>query len=416
MLLNFVQIVRSGKTGRKSFGSAPKRLIQSHIVSRDPNKLFADSIGAKPSLSDVIKMVHPKPESKEQEALFHYMNGATVATSTDLSGKVVRLSHLPSLVQAYERYKATRDGEVPQVPFQMLASLDLPKDAWKEIAKNGGWHMVRMNLNTFLRHGVFEDPKMVKLVADKLRDKAAIAKAKVFPYQLMIAYLSVSTDMPVAIKEALQDAMEIATKNVPAFSGHVYVACDVSGSMSSAITGNSGMPSKVRCIDVAALMSSTVLRNTKEAEVLPFEDNVVSLTLNPRDSVMTNATKLAAIGGGGTCCGAPIKKIADSGKPVDLVIIVSDNESWRAVDKTIGYGYFGRSQTDVMTYWNKIKAKNPNAKLVNIDIQPYATSQTKTQKDILNIGGFSDNVFSVIADFVNAQGKDWRTVINEIAI
>ncbi len=40
--------------------------------------------------------------------------------------------------------------------------------------------------------------------------------------------------------------------------------------------------------------------------MLPFEQAVVSVDLNSRDSVMTNAQKLASIGGGGTNCSAPV--------------------------------------------------------------------------------------------------------------
>ena len=39
-------------------------------------------------------------------------------------------------------------------------------------------------------------------------------------------------------------------------------------------------------------------------------------------------------------------------------------------------------------------------KLVCIDLQPYVTSQAPDRGDILNIGGFSDAVFSVVASFL----------------
>ena len=63
----------------------------------------------------------------------------------------------------------------------------------------------------------------------------------------------------------------------------------------------------MRCIDVAALVAAAVLRKNPTAEVLPFEHGVVPVELNPRDSVMTNAAKLASIGGGGTNCSAPVR-------------------------------------------------------------------------------------------------------------
>jgi 60 kDa SS-A/Ro ribonucleoprotein len=71
MLANFVQIVRSGATGRRSFGTAVRNLIREWLVSKDANGLFRMSVGhANPSFADVVKMVHPRPSNKEQEALF----------------------------------------------------------------------------------------------------------------------------------------------------------------------------------------------------------------------------------------------------------------------------------------------------------------------------------------------------------
>ena len=42
-------------------------------------------------------------------------------------------------------------------------------------------------------------------------------------------------------------------------------------------------------------------------------------------------------------------------------------------------------------------------KLVCIDLQPYTTSQASERSDILNIGGFSDAVFRVVASFLGDE-------------
>ena len=61
MLRTFVQIVRSGVTGRKSLGTAPRRAIRRWLETRSDEQLFAASVGNDPSLADIVKMVHPKP-------------------------------------------------------------------------------------------------------------------------------------------------------------------------------------------------------------------------------------------------------------------------------------------------------------------------------------------------------------------
>jgi 60 kDa SS-A/Ro ribonucleoprotein len=401
MLRNFVQIIRSGVVGRKSLGSLPKRLVREWFESRNEESIFRASIGQSPSFADIIKMVHPKPKDKEREAFFGYM-----------IGRQYDEAKLPELIQQYEAFKANKTEKMPKVPFEMLTMLDLNSKHWLEIARNGSWQMTRMNLNTFARHNVFNDSELTSIIANRLRDPELIAKAKAFPYQLMNAYLMVNAEVPKIVKDALQDAMEIAIANVPKFEGKVYICADVSGSMSSPATGyRQGSTSKVRCIDVAALVAAAVIRKNSNAEVLPFEQDVVtSLQINTRDSVMTNATKLASIGGGGTNCSAPLALLNKRKAKGDLVIFVSDNESW--VDRTGGRG------SATLQEWQKFKVNNPKAKLVCIDIQPYGTTQAPDRQDILNVGGFSDQVFDVINLFNNgqSQGEHWVKVIESTEV
>jgi 60 kDa SS-A/Ro ribonucleoprotein len=81
-------------------------------------------------------------------------------------------------------------------------------------------------------------------------------------------------------------------------------------------------------------------------------------------------------------------------------LLVSDNHS------SIGTGRAG--STGVMTEWQTFVANQvrlhdrgwAGPKLVCIDLQPYTTTQAPGRSDILNVGGFSDVVFSVVAAFL----------------
>jgi 60 kDa SS-A/Ro ribonucleoprotein len=227
----------------------------------------------------------------------------------------------------------------------------------------------------------------------------------------MAAYATVDPRVPASVRDGLQDAMEIAISNVPAIAGKVYVCPDVSGSMQSAVTGyRKGATSAVRCIAVAALVAAAILRKNTSAEVLPFEDRVVKIDLNPRDSVMTNAAKLAKIGGGGTNCSAPLTKLNARRSPGDLVIFVSDNQSW--VDAGGGRG------TATLREWNAFRKRNPAARLVCIDLQPYGTTQAAERTDVLNIGGFSDRIFEVVSEFTagRLEADHWVGVIESVEL
>jgi 60 kDa SS-A/Ro ribonucleoprotein len=398
MLRNFVQIVRSGVVGRRSFGSAPKRAAQAWFSSRTPDAIFRGSLGAQPSMGDVIRLVRPSPANAAgekdavREALYGY-----------LIGKSVDAEKLPPTVRAFEAFK-TGQGALPDVPFEMLTALELSKEHWSAIARYMSWTQTRMNLNTLLRKGVLEDAALVALVSERLRDREAIVRARALPYQLLAAFRAASADMPEPIRAALQDALEIATDNVPALPGKVYLCPDVSGSMQSAITGHRGSAtSAVRCVDVAGLVAASLLRRNTSAEVLAFSDDVVTMPrpLNPRDSVMTNAQYLASLPSGGTACSAPLRYLNERGARGELVVYVSDNQSW-ADFALKGAGRDTRG-TVMAEEWERFRARSPQARLVLIDLQPNASTQVAERDDVLNVGGFSDAVFEVVSLFAKGE-------------
>lgn len=408
MLRNFVQIMRSGVVGRKSLGTSPRRLVRTWFETRTESQILRNSVGNKPTLGDVIKMIHPKPASKERAALYAYF-----------IGKEFNEKDLPEELQAYLTFKKDTnawEGELPGVPFELLTGETLTASQWKLLAEQATWNQVRQALNTFHRHGVFTDPAMVKSVADKIRNPELVRRAKAFPYQLMTAFININSEIPKEIGNALQDAMELATENIPVLDGAVYVFPDVSGSMSSPISGYGyGMGKKpmsqVRCIDIAALVAAAVLRTNPNAEVIPFEGDVKTIKLNPKDSVMTNAQKLAAIGGGSTACSAPLRLLNGRKAKIDTAIYISDNESW----KDYQYSY-GRRETSTASEWAKARDRNPEAKMVCIDITPSDTTQVSDREACLNVGGFSDTVFDVMGNFLKTTGQHWVEQIEAVTL
>ncbi|MGC3992145.1 MAG: TROVE domain-containing protein [Chthoniobacteraceae bacterium] len=398
MLRNFVQIVRSGVTGRKSLGSAPKRLVRQWLERRDETQVFRASVGQSPSLADVVKMVHPRPAVPAREALYGW-----------LIGRPHQAQHLPRLVQDFEAFKAGQTSTVPDVPFQMLTALELDEKAWAAIAATASWQTTRMNLNTFARHGVFKNPALTDQIANRLRNPEAVKQARCFPYQLLTAFQSAGKEVPDRVRDALQDAMEIATQNVPEVRGRVVVCPDISGSMRSPVTGyRAGSTTATQCIDVAALVAACLLRKNSGAEVLPFSDDVVKCRLNSRDSVMTNAQKLSSLPSGGTNCSAPLRDLNARQEEAGLVLIVSDNMSW--MDSRGG----GRSP-ETMRQWETFRTRNPQARLVCLDLQPNGSTQAQERPDILNIGGFTDSGFEIIATFAGGElnSRRWVELIEQ---
>ena len=398
MLRTFVQIMRSGQVGRTSLGTRPKRLVQNWLETASMRDLMAAATGNDPSLADIVRMVRPKPATDERRAFYGW-----------LIGKPYDVAALPLEIAAFEAWKRDPSGALPSVPFEWLTAFPLTAEQWGTLAQTMGWQALRMNLNTLARNGAFDVPGVTDAVAARLSDAAAPGQARVLPYQLMVALGSAGEGVPLKVQAALETALESSVSNVPKVAGRVVVCPDVSGSMASPATGyRKGATSKVSCNDVAALVAAAMLRTNRQAQVLPFEQKVVAVKLDPYARLAVNTAKLAAVGGGGTNVSAPLARLNAERAAVDLMVIVSDNQSW--VDATRG------GATATMVEWDKLVRRNPAAKLVCVDIQPHGTTQASGRPEILNVGGFSDAVFDTIARFAGGDTRDWVGIVNETEV
>lgn len=263
MLRSFVQIVRSGVTGRRSFGSAPKRALRSWFADRSPEVIFRQSIGQSPSMSDVIKMVRPPPRNDKGEA-----DAVREALYGYLIGKSVNVENLPLLARAFDAWKHG-EGPLPDVPFEMLTCLPLRAEHWKELAKKMPCRELRQKLETLLHYGVFADPDIVESVATRIQDRDLIRRTNAKPLPLLAALHNVSAEMPAAIVEALARAVDHAIDNLPEIPGRVLVRADTSGSMQSSFDKG------LRCAHVADLISAAMRRKSERLSSYDSPDLVV---------------------------------------------------------------------------------------------------------------------------------------------
>lgn len=412
LLRTLFQMIRSGQFGKKSLTSSVQRAFQRWLTTASVEKLLAASIGHDPSLRDVLRLARPKPKDNTQRAFFGWLTDKETtkwapATEADLPEQV-------KLLQQFRRAE-TEDQQVElldklKVRFDQLADTAKGPKVWTAIARTMGPQALRMNLNTLHRHGVLADDAMVRYIADRLADPEEIRSSKQFPYQYFAAYLNASDEMPAVIKKALHRAAEIACGNVPELPAPVIIGLDVSGSMSSPVTGSrGGGTSKMRCIDVAALFAAALLRRNPDSIVIPFDTSAYQVKIESGDLILSLAERLAKYGGGGTDCAQPLilaNQIHQQRKLAG-VILVSDNESWVYAGNAFGTGH--RGATGVTSEWNKFAETHrqlpgnakTDPKLICIDLQPNQTTQAKDRRDTLNIGGFSDAVFDVITSFLD---------------
>lgn len=415
-LRNVAQIIRSGMVGRKSFGSTMKNLMAKWLCAHSAESLFKQSIGQNPSLADLIKMIHPHPNGPGLADFFGYM-----------IGKCKNTSALPQNVRAFEAIKEAKslgDRDLESIPFMMLTNLELQTKDWARLAGIMTWNQLRQNLNSLDKHGVFKDKALLRLVCEKLSDAKEVAKARVFPYQIFTSYMF-TKELHHDLRGALQDALDHSLVNLPTFGDkNLCIAVDVSGSMTAPITGHrKGATSKMQCSQVAALFAAMFLKKNPNTLCAAFDTQLYTCEqVNRRDSLVTLAEGFN-FGGGGTNCSLPLQWIIKQKKNVDLVIFLSDNESWvdaRPRQTMRRYAWEPEHDgTSQMYLWNRYQTEvNPHAKLVCIDLAPNKTTQAHEREDILNIGGFSDSVFDVVELFSKNElsGAHWVGEIEKVKI
>jgi len=406
VLRTLFQMVRSGQFGRKSLSYALQRAFQRWLNEASVNRLLAASIGNDPSLRDILRMARPTPSDNARRALFGWLTDKEVAKWAPAT-----VDNLPAEVRLLDAYRKSESADEQasmltgaRLRWDLLADAARGSTTWKAISRQMGPQALRMNLNTLLRHDVLSDRGMVDFVAAKIADAEEIRSSRQFPYQYLAAYLNADDAVPQKIKAALCEAAEIACGNVPELPGPVVIGLDVSGSMQSLVTGHGarGATSKVRCVDVAALFAAAILRRNPDSVVIPFDDKPYRAQVDPQDSILSLSARLAKYGGGGTNCSLPLSEATSTfgNRRFAGCVLVSDMESW------IGAGRHGSTAT--MTAWqdfvkNQVRLQGGDAspKLVCIDLQPYTTTQAPDRSDILNVGGFSDAVFSVVASFLS---------------
>ena len=420
VLRTLFQMIRSGQFGRKSLSYAPQRAFQRWLNQANVGRLLSASIGNDPSLRDVLRMARPTPKDNARRALFGWLTDKPVEKWAPAS-----TDDLPAAARSLDAYRKAASAsdqisllDAVRLRWDLLADAARGPSVWTAIAQQMGPQALRMNLNTLLRHEVLGDAEMIDFVAAKIADAEEILNSHQFPYQYLSAYLNAEDGLPQKIKVALCQAAEIACGNVPEMPGPVIIGLDVSGSMRSPVTGHRGRgaTSKVRCVDVAALFAAAILRRNPDSVVIPFDDKAYHVKLDPQDTILSLASRLAQYGGGGTNCSLPLAEATSTYRNRRLAgcVIVSDQESW------IGTGRYGSTAT-MMAWQEFVKSQvrlkgsdDAGPKLVCIDLQPYTTTQAPDRSDILNVGGFSDAVFRVVASFLSDDANRFAGEVEAI--
>lgn len=381
----FVEICKSGAIpGVQSFGGcriAPVRafcegLSEFHALKGTQDKQM--------SLSDIVRLTHPVPSSDQMRELLGWLSGHVRGASVRLNPQLVAFEALKRTEDPIEQVQLIHEGRLPYEAVTSAVAKPA-SEVWSALLEQAPTFNLLRNLRTFARHGVFTDQRNVALAAAKLSRPNALRQARVLPFQCYTAWKAYTADgaSDPRIVSALSDAIEQSVGNLPFLNGRVAIAPDVSGSMQSCFTNKEATTSAA---EVAGIFAAGLLRRCPNARMLPFEHAVIPLPLNPRDSVLTSAQRIASIGGGGTSLSAPVEKLLQECDVVDLFVGITDNEEW------VGRGF--------LETWRQYRTQvAPHAKAVLITVVPDQHRPVpETEPGVHFVHGWSDAVMRYVAE------------------
>ena len=326
----------------------------------------------------------------------------------------------PERLQLIEAGRLPWEVVIPAVP-------KMTPELWQALMKQMPYMALLRNINTLERQGLLANDEVVSYLVSRLTDPAAIAKSKILPFRFYEAYRAYSESrerasgrrsrrgqsdpsdesQPAArlpdsrISAALEAALEASFVNLPDLPGTIAIGSDVSGSMSSPISEKGA----TRYIDICGVFTGALLKKaTGRAMALPFQHEVINLSLSGQDRILKTAEELAWIGGGGTAVGAPIKYLLDNNISIDTFIGITDGEDW-------AYGGDHYADGSFLTLWREYRERFPNAQAYLVTIAPYQEQMAPQEEPGVHyIYGWSDQVPGYIAKSIQGQASQVAAV------
>lgn len=396
-LRTFVEWSKSGKIrGRKGFGGcvvAPVRRWLTRMSEYHTVK-YGSSASKGFSLQDIIRLSHPKtvdPAGHERLGWLRHSWDEIGPAPSPTNPKIWALEALKRTTSEDETIRLITEFGLPyEVVVPAVSSMSTR--VWEALMKVAPYFNMVRSLNTYARHGVFENPANVEYVVSRLTNPNAVAHSRVLPLRFHSAFKAYTANVGhnLRIAQALSDALDLMFVNMPEFplGTRIAIAPDVSGSMSSLISEKS----ETMIIEIASIYAAALLKKTgPDAVLLPFDTELHSVPLTGSESLLGIANRISLYGGGGTSVGLPVQYLLDRKIVVDACIGITDSEDWAYGDR------FGCSGS-FLTLWRKYRQNvNRNAQAFLITVVPYTHAVApKDEPNVHYISGWSDAVVEYI--------------------
>ena len=384
------------------------------------------------SLVDIVNLIHPTPTDKNREAYRRLMHGESLDGTYD--------SKILEKEMSATGQNASNEQEL------VLAK----HDAIKSVLEKG---MPIMNLLRNLRNIMLYAPDLIDEAINQLTNHDKIVNSRLLPFRFMSAYdvigkleisdyaineesgTKVAFESDLAnmsysnldtlkskVQKALETAMSIACENVPELEGNCAILIDHSGSVRGDWGGDSKVSpwSSVNTAHIGNLFGSIVAFKQKDVYIGMFGDRLISPAMDRSIGLLEFNKR--TYGEGDKCGGATenglytfLKNVIEEKKHIDNFIVFSDMEIGDGGEG--GWDCTSTSRDKFKDLFKEFRKINPNCLTVCCNIRCQSgTSVFNPNLKILNVSGWSNNIFDVISMYKVGHLKSMVEDIEKMAL
>ena len=411
---------------KKGFKTALERLDAYQI---DKYKMNRRSV----SMIDLVRLFHPKGTQKNAEAYKRLIEGKSLA---DLYTSKVFEKEMTKAGQV------TKDATVEE-------KMEAKAEAISTVLENVNG-MPIMNLLRNLRNILLYAPDKVDEACSQLRIEKKVLNSRLLPFRFATAYAEIekmayndkeSTSSILfesdkktnvisrgefesskqKVLDAIEDALQIACKNIPKLQGNTAILIDHSGSVRGDSGGTSRVSafSKTTCAMIGNLFGSMMAYAQDNVYVGLFGERLINVPID-RSKKMLDFNK-ESYKLGGRCGGATeqgiytfLETAVKEKKKIDNIIVFSDCQIGRGSGSTFT-SWYGNTSAKRSEHFHEVfkefRKLNPMCNFIVCNIrQAGGTSVFDKSQRILNIAGWSEKIF----DIITSNCKGWDAILKEI--
>ena len=321
-------------------------------------------------LRDALFLVHPKAKDELQQQIFDQIATGTLATPYTWE------TELSALGQS--RFE---NADTKATAFKLK---------WEELltSKKLGYMALLRNLRNILTADV--SAQHIELIAQYLANETAVKGSKQLPFRFLAAYRELQTNSSKytgVLLEALESAVQHSANNISGFGfdTSIVIACDVSGSMQTAIAPKSS----VQLFDIGLMLAMLLQARCKNVITGMFGDTWKIIQV-PKNNVLANVLNYREREGevGYATNGyLVIEDLIKRKIKVDKVMFFTDAQLWNS----------NNTSSSFSRLWLQYKKRFPLAKLYLFDLAGYGKPPLQIEvNDVYVIAGWSDKIFDVL--------------------